>query len=127
MLCFVGFLCLNVNWGIKGAALAISLSYWVNVIMLVIYINSSTACASTWNGVSKEALNDVVSFLKLTVASAVMICLEYWSFEMVVLLSGLLPNPQLETSVLSISLNTCWDGLYDLSWSWWCHKHKSVK
>ncbi|KAL5070441.1 hypothetical protein RYX36_021328 [Vicia faba] len=40
--------------GIKGAALAISLSYWVNVIMLVIYINSSTACASTWNGVSKK-------------------------------------------------------------------------
>lgn len=28
--------------------------------------------------------------------------LEYWSFEMVVLLSGLLPNPQLETSVLSV-------------------------
>ncbi|WJX21289.1 Protein DETOXIFICATION 16 [Trifolium repens] len=94
--------------GIKGAALAISLSYWVNVIMLVIYINSSTTCASTWNGVSKEALNDILSFLKLALASAVMICLEYWSFEMVVLLSGLLPNPQLETSVLSISLNTCW-------------------
>ena len=38
-----------------------------------------------------------------------MICsLEYWSFELVVLLSGLLPNPTLETSVLSISLNTCW-------------------
>lgn len=32
--------------------------------------------------------------------------LELWSFEMVVLLSGLLPNPKLETSVLSISLNT---------------------
>jgi multidrug resistance protein, MATE family len=25
-----------------------------------------------------------------------------WSFELIVLLSGLLPNPQLETSVLSI-------------------------
>ncbi|CAL8995064.1 unnamed protein product [Prunus brigantina] len=37
-----------------------------------------------------------------------LICFEYWSFEMVVLLSGLLPNPKLETSVLSISLNTCW-------------------
>ncbi|XP_004497006.1 protein DETOXIFICATION 16-like isoform X2 [Cicer arietinum] len=96
------------EFGIKGAALAISLSYWVNVFMLVVYINSASACASTWNGVSKEALNDVFSFLKLAVASAVMICLEYWSFEMVVLLSGLLPNPQLETSVLSISLNTCW-------------------
>ena len=27
-----------------------------------------------------------------------------WSFEMMVLLSGLLPNPELETSVLSIRL-----------------------
>ena len=28
--------------------------------------------------------------------------LEMWSFELIVLLSGLLPNPKLETSVLSI-------------------------
>lgn len=28
--------------------------------------------------------------------------LEWWAFETLVLLSGLLPNPQLETSVLSI-------------------------
>nr|XP_048323493.1 protein DETOXIFICATION 16-like isoform X3 [Ziziphus jujuba var. spinosa] len=51
--------------------------------------------------------NDQVKFLKLSVPSAVMISLESWSFEMMVLLSGLLPNPELETSVLSISLNTC--------------------
>ncbi|KAJ6387290.1 hypothetical protein OIU78_017079 [Salix suchowensis] len=35
-----------------------------------------------------------------------MILLEMWSFESMVLLSGLLPDPELETSVLSISLNT---------------------
>uniref|UniRef100_A0A453SN17 Protein TRANSPARENT TESTA 12 n=2 Tax=Aegilops tauschii subsp. strangulata TaxID=200361 RepID=A0A453SN17_AEGTS len=34
--------------------------------------------------------------------------LEYWAFEMVVLLAGFLPNPKLETSILSISLNTMW-------------------
>jgi hypothetical protein len=28
--------------------------------------------------------------------------LEWWSFELLIVLSGLLPNPQLETSVLSI-------------------------
>ena len=28
--------------------------------------------------------------------------LEWWSFELIILLSGLLPNPELETSVLSI-------------------------
>lgn len=32
--------------------------------------------------------------------------LELWSFELLVLLSGLLPNPVLETSTLSICLNT---------------------
>ncbi|KAK6134227.1 hypothetical protein DH2020_032032 [Rehmannia glutinosa] len=32
--------------------------------------------------------------------------LEWWSFELLILLSGLLPNPQLETSVLSVCLNT---------------------
>ena len=30
--------------------------------------------------------------------------LEMWSFEMIVLLSGLLPNPELETSVISVRL-----------------------
>lgn len=28
--------------------------------------------------------------------------MEWWSFELLVLLSGLLPNPKLETAVLSI-------------------------
>ncbi|KAL6190388.1 hypothetical protein ACLB2K_036786 [Fragaria x ananassa] len=49
-----------------------------------------------------------IGFIKLAIPSAIMICFEYWTFVMVVLLSGLLPNPKLETSVLSISLNTCW-------------------
>ncbi|XP_028758172.1 protein DETOXIFICATION 16 isoform X2 [Neltuma alba] len=94
--------------GSKGAALAISVSYWVNVILLVGYINVAPSCAKTWHGFSKQAFFNLFTFIKLAVPSAVMICFEYWSFEMVVLLSGLLPNPQLETSVLSISLNTCW-------------------
>ncbi|CBI17786.3 unnamed protein product, partial [Vitis vinifera] len=53
-----------------------------------------------------QAFHDVLKFLRLAIPSAVMICLAIWSFEMMVLLSGLLPNPKLETSVLSISLNT---------------------
>ncbi|KAM7484616.1 hypothetical protein LguiA_000625 [Lonicera macranthoides] len=94
--------------GSKGAALGNTFSNWVNVVLLGIYIKFSPACVETWTGFSNEALNDVLGFLKIAIPSAIMICLEYWSFEMVVLLSGLLPNPKLETSVLSISLNTCW-------------------
>ncbi|KAJ4973858.1 hypothetical protein NE237_007032 [Protea cynaroides] len=92
--------------GYIGAALANSISYWINVILLALYVLFSPACKKTWTGFSKEALHGVLNFIRLAIPSAIMVCLEMWSFEMIVLLSGLLPNPKLETSVLSISLNT---------------------
>ncbi|KAI4987014.1 hypothetical protein ZWY2020_019814 [Hordeum vulgare] len=52
------------------------------------------------------AFKELRQFAELTVPSAMMVCLEWWSFELLVLLSGLLPNPKLETCVLSICLNT---------------------
>ncbi|CAL0320779.1 unnamed protein product [Lupinus luteus] len=64
------FFVIQQKFGSKGAALAISISYWINVFILVIYINLTKACAETWNGISKEALNDIISFIKLASASA---------------------------------------------------------
>ncbi|KAF7819934.1 protein DETOXIFICATION 16-like isoform X1 [Senna tora] len=109
--------------GYRGPALANAISYWVNVLVLALYVKFSPSCSETWTGFSREAFQNIPSFLDLAIPSAVMICnifqawfpivlctvmssLETWSFEMVVLLSGLLPNPKLETSVLSICLNT---------------------
>ncbi|XP_010531854.1 PREDICTED: protein DETOXIFICATION 16-like [Tarenaya hassleriana] len=100
------FLVLKSDMGHKGAALANSVSYWVNVVLLSCYVKFSPSCSETWTGFSVEALRDVLPFVKLAVPSALMVCLEMWSFELLVLLSGLLPNPVLETSVLSICLNT---------------------
>ncbi|KAK1267851.1 MATE efflux family protein 5 [Acorus gramineus] len=94
--------------GSKGGAAATTISYWVNLLLLALYVKFSPSCKKTWTGFSMEAFHDILDFLKLSIPSALMTCLEYWSFEMVVLLSGFLPNPKLETSVLSISLNTMW-------------------
>ncbi|XP_048330181.2 protein DETOXIFICATION 16-like [Ziziphus jujuba] len=94
------------NMGYRGAALANSVSYWMNVLLLVLFIKFSASCRKSWTGFSKDAFHNIPTFLKLAIPSAVMVCFEIWSFEMMVLLSGLLPNPKLETSVLSISLNT---------------------
>ncbi|XP_073065341.1 protein DETOXIFICATION 14-like isoform X1 [Primulina eburnea] len=92
------------NLGIAGAALAIGLSYWLNVILLALYVKYSSTCERTRAAWSGDVLPSVREFFCFAVPSAVMVCLEWWSFEIVVLLSGLLPNPQLETSVLSICL-----------------------
>ncbi|KAL5544916.1 hypothetical protein UlMin_008700 [Ulmus minor] len=104
LLCWI--LVFKTRLGSRGAALANSISYWVNVLLMAFYVKFSSSCATTWTGFSNESLRKIISFLKLSIPSALMLCLKVWSFEMVVLLSGLLPNPKLETSVLSICLNT---------------------
>lgn len=63
---------------IKGAALANTISNWINVVFLAVYVKMSPACKHTWTGFSKEALNDILSFLKLAVPSAVMIWYVYF-------------------------------------------------
>lgn len=59
--------------GGRGAALANSISYWINVLFLALYIRFSSSCAKTWTGFSKEAFHNVVTFLKLAIPSAVMV------------------------------------------------------
>ncbi|XP_074316585.1 protein DETOXIFICATION 16-like [Silene latifolia] len=92
--------------GHRGAALATGISYWINVILLALYVKFSSSCSKTWTGFSLEATQQLLTFIRLSIPSACMVCLESWSFEFMVLAAGLLPNPTLETSVLSISLNT---------------------
>nr|XP_019703244.1 protein DETOXIFICATION 16 [Elaeis guineensis] len=91
--------------GSKGAALANAISYWFNVFLLALYVRLSPVCKRTWTGLSSEAFHGIFNFIKLAVPPAVMVCLVFWSFELLVLVSGLLPNPKLETSVMSIMLN----------------------
>lgn len=59
--------------GHKGAALAMSISYWLNVILLALYIKFSPACKKTWTGFSLEALHDILNFIKLAIPSACMV------------------------------------------------------
>ncbi|KAL2905733.1 Protein DETOXIFICATION 16 [Bienertia sinuspersici] len=55
--------------------------YWLRFFLLAIYVN---VWNKTWNGLSEQAFFNIWSFLKLTIPSPFMICLEYWSFEMMV-------------------------------------------
>ncbi|XP_058088094.1 protein DETOXIFICATION 14-like isoform X2 [Magnolia sinica] len=106
-LCFhIPVLVYNIGLGNVGAALAISISYWLNVVILGLYVKYSPSCEKTRAPLSKEVFRGLDEFFRVAIPSALMICLEWWSFELLILLSGLLPNPKLETSALSICLTT---------------------
>ncbi|KAK2989753.1 hypothetical protein RJ640_030246, partial [Escallonia rubra] len=104
LVCWI--LVLGYGFGSKGAAMSNAISYWFNVLILAIYIKFSPTCEKTWTGFSREGLRNLIGFLSLAIPSALMVCLEFWSYEFLVLMSGLLPDPKLETSMMSISLNT---------------------
>ncbi|XP_042036247.1 protein DETOXIFICATION 12-like [Salvia splendens] len=92
--------------GNVGGAVAMDLSMWLNVSILSLYMKYSPHCAKTRSSISMEILRGMRVFFKFAIPSATMICLQWWSFQLMILLSGLFPNPQLEASVLSVCLNT---------------------
>lgn len=67
-----------------------------------VYIVKSERCKNTWRGFSIQAFTGLGGFFRLSVASAVMLCLETWYFQILALLAGLLQNPELALDSLSI-------------------------
>ncbi|XP_007048894.2 PREDICTED: protein DETOXIFICATION 41 [Theobroma cacao] len=93
------------EYGIIAAALTLSLSWWFLVIATGLYIVLSPSCKETWTGLSMKAFKGVWPYCKLTAASAVMLCLEIWYNQGLVLISGLLPNPTISLDAISICMN----------------------
>ncbi|KAL9383337.1 hypothetical protein Peur_023660 [Populus x canadensis] len=92
--------------GFRGASLAVSISLWISTIVLVIYVIYSKKFKQTWEGFSSESLRHIPINLKLALPSAAMVCLEYWAFELLVLIAGMMPNAELTTSVIAMCVNT---------------------
>lgn len=66
-------LILKLNLGYAGAALANSISLWTTALLLVLFVNFSDSCKSTWTGFSKEAFHNIPDFLGLAIPSAIMV------------------------------------------------------
>ncbi|KAJ4824868.1 Protein DETOXIFICATION 40 [Turnera subulata] len=90
------------NWGLIGASLILSGSWWMIVVAQFGYILMSKKCKSTWRGFSLQAFTGLWGFFKLSAASAVMLCLEVWYFQVLVLIAGLLDNPEIALDSLSV-------------------------
>ncbi|KAM3287083.1 protein DETOXIFICATION 18 [Capsicum chacoense] len=99
-----------VHWtglGFKGAPLAASISFWISLLTLCLYVLFSKRFNHIWrDGLSFEPFHHIFTNLKLALPSAAMLCLEDWAFELLVLLAGLMPNSGTTTSVVAMCVNT---------------------
>ncbi|KAI4333544.1 hypothetical protein L6164_018334 [Bauhinia variegata] len=88
--------------GLLGASLSLSFSWWVVVVAQFVYILTSKKCKHTWTGFTLRAFSGLGSFFKLSAASAVMLSLESWYCQIIILTAGLLPDPEITLDSLSV-------------------------
>ncbi|KAK1409164.1 hypothetical protein QVD17_35689 [Tagetes erecta] len=96
----------HLNLGIKGVAIS---SVWTNfnlVASLLVYILISGVYKKTWGGITTQCLKDWKSLLNLAVPSCISVCLEWWWYEIMILLCGLLLNPRATVASMGILIQT---------------------
>ncbi|CAL5187555.1 unnamed protein product [Lathyrus oleraceus] len=100
------FLVSVLNLGIKGIALG---SVWTNfnlVASLIIYIWVSGTHKKTWNGFSSSCFKGWKSLLNLAIPSCISVCLEWWWYEIMILICGLLINPHATVASMGVLIQT---------------------
>ncbi|CAA7029815.1 unnamed protein product [Microthlaspi erraticum] len=92
----------RLGYGLLALSLIHSLSWWIIVSAQIVYIKMSPRCRRSWDGFSWKAFEGLWDFFRLSAASAVMLCLESWYSQILVLLAGLLPHPEIALDSLAI-------------------------
>lgn len=69
---FSWLLILKLGWGLPGAAITLNISWWLIVILQLLYI-FITKSDGAWSGFTWLAFVDLYGFVKLSLASAVML------------------------------------------------------
>ncbi|XP_016454847.1 protein DETOXIFICATION 35-like [Nicotiana tabacum] len=91
------------NWGTNGAALAFNVTGWANAMAQFVYV--LVWCKDGWTGWSSSAFNEIWAFVRLSVSSAVMLCLEMWYMMSIIILTGHLKDAVTSVGSLSICMN----------------------
>ncbi|XP_011076128.1 protein DETOXIFICATION 35-like [Sesamum indicum] len=95
------------GWGTIGAAVAFDLTSWISAIAQFVYVVGW--CKDGWKGLSWAAFRDIWAFVRLSLASAVMLCLEIWYIMSIIIIAGNLKDAVTAVGSLSICMNV--DGL----------------
>ncbi|XP_047248575.1 multidrug and toxin extrusion protein 1 isoform X2 [Girardinichthys multiradiatus] len=91
--------------GVWGSAIANTLSVFSLAGFLYAYIIWKGLHKTTWGGWSKECLCDWKSYIYLAIPGMVMMCIEWWTFEIGVFLAGLISEVELGTQSVVFQLS----------------------
>uniref|UniRef100_A0ACD6A5J8 Uncharacterized protein n=1 Tax=Avena sativa TaxID=4498 RepID=A0ACD6A5J8_AVESA len=94
----------RLGYGLFGAAMIGNVTWGIIIAAQFAYLVSG-CFPEAWKGFSLLAFKNLAAFVRLSLASAVMLCLELWYYTAVLILVGLLKNAQLQVDVMSVCIN----------------------
>jgi MATE family multidrug resistance protein len=98
------------GWGLPGGAAAYDLAHLAIALGQIVYIIGW--CREGWKGWSTAAFHDIWAFVRLSLESAVMLCLEIWYIGLITVLTGDLDDAQIAVDSLGICMNiNGWEGM----------------
>ena len=101
------FLAIYLNLGVKGIALATGLNSINMILGLLLYLLFSKKPLKPWQGASfLSAFHGWKPLLSLALPSCISVCLEWWWYEIMLFLCGLLSNPQATVATMGILIQT---------------------
>nr|XP_020751265.1 multidrug and toxin extrusion protein 1 [Odocoileus virginianus texanus] len=94
----------QMHLGVMGSALANTVSQFTLALLLFLYILAKRLHQDTWGGWSWECLQDWGPFFRLAVPSMLMLCIEWWAYEIGSFLSGVLGMVELGAQSIAYEL-----------------------
>lgn len=91
-----------------GAALATNITYILNMIIADIWIRilSDTEFKNMIFCYDKTMFSDLIKYLRIGISGMLMLCFEWWAFELLAIFTGLLGVDQLAAEVVIINMIT---------------------
>ncbi|KAL1189196.1 Protein DETOXIFICATION 52 [Cardamine amara subsp. amara] len=99
LVCYLG-------WGLIGVSMAAAASNLFVVIFLVTHVWMKGLHEPTWTRPSSECFKDWGPLIRLAIPSCVGVCLEWWWYEIMTVLCGLLIYPQIPVAAMGILIQT---------------------
>ncbi|KAI5655101.1 hypothetical protein M9H77_32288 [Catharanthus roseus] len=92
--------------GIKGISISMVLTNLNLFLLLILFIYFSRVYKDSWVNPSMDCLNGWNSLLNLAIPNCVSVCLEWWWYEIMIILCGLLVNPKATVASMGILIQT---------------------
>ena len=91
--------------GINGLAIATSITQAILLVSVFVYACCSSQVSRVMQPIDREAFKSWWPYLKISLPATIMLCSEWWAFEILIVLAGMLGVNELASQIIVITVS----------------------